>query len=266
LFKSVLIFFLLLSSIALPQNVSGKVQDYYFNVPIEEAAVILKNNLDGSILGTDSTDASGNFSIDYFIVGVDDNKSIPQGYYLSNPYPQPFNPTAKFDFNNPKPGSFDVRIYNIIGQLLYEKNYSIETGRHSFIVSGLGSAGVYLFNISGKDFSKTQKLVLLDGGSSGIINVELAAGKNNDLKKMNMGDLLLEFRKPGYIDKDTVVTWNLNLTVDAKLRQVTQFRTIDVEAFVPMSGLNQPLLFYTAKLKTMQGTILQTKQSVIQIL
>ena len=218
----------------MPQNVSGNVQDYFFNVPIEEVAVILKSNLDGGVLGTDSTDASGNFSIDYVIVGVDDNKSIPQGYYLSNPYPQPFNPSAKFDFNNPRSGSFDVRIYNIIGQLLYEKNYSIETGRHSIIVSGLGSAGVYLFNISGKDFSKTQKLVLLDGGSRNI-NVELTAGKNSDLKKINMGDLLIEFRKPGYIDKDTVLVWDMNLTVNTKLNLIAQ--TVNASYNVHVSNL-----------------------------
>ena len=209
-------------------------QDYFFNVPVEEVAVILKNSTDGGVLGTDSTDASGNFSIDYVIVSVDDNKSIPQEYYLSNPYPQPFNPTAKFDFNNPRSGSFDVRVFNIIGQLLYEKNYYIETGRHSFIVSGLGSAGVYLFNISGKDFSKTQKLVLLDGGS-GNINVVLTAGKNSDLKKMNMGDLLLEFRKPGYDDKDSVLVWDMNLTVDTKLNLIAQ--TVNASYNVHVSNL-----------------------------
>lgn len=232
--KYIFISTLLFTSASFSQNVSGNVQDYFFNVPIEEVAVILKSNLDGGVLGTDSTDASGNFSIDYVIVGVVDNKSIPQGYYLSNPYPQPFNPTAKFDFTNPRSGSFDIRIYNIIGQLLYEKNYSIETGRHSFIVSGLGSAGVYLFNISGKDFSKTQKLVLLDGGSRNI-NVELTAGKNSDLMKINMGDLLLEFRKAGYVDKDTVLVWDMNLTVNTKLNLVAQ--TVNASYNIHVSNL-----------------------------
>lgn len=259
--KYIVISFLFLLAESFAQNISGNVQDFLFNVPLEEVGVILKNNTDGSILGTDSTDASGNYSIDYIIVNVDDNKSLPTQYYLSNPYPQPFNPSAKFDFNNPRQGSFDVKIYNIIGQLLYTKNLDVESGKHSFVVSGLGSAGVYLFNISGKDFSSTKKLVLLDGGSNTNINVELTSGTNSRISKINYGDLKVEFRKAGYVNKDTVIAWQMYLQVDAKLHQVTEYHSITIEAFVPMSGINQPLLFYTAKLKNTQGAVLQTIQS-----
>ena len=53
-------------SVSFSQNVSGNVKDLHFNIPLEEVAVIVKDNLNGEIVGTDSTDAIGNYSIDYF--------------------------------------------------------------------------------------------------------------------------------------------------------------------------------------------------------
>lgn len=218
------ILLLLTSTVNYAQNISGSVQDFHFSNPIDSVSVIIKDNSSGEILGSGPTNEAGNYSIDYTIVRVNDFNPVPSDFYLSNPYPNPFNPSARIDFNTPVQGRFTVRIFNVIGQLVYSKDFTIDAGSHSFNISGLGSAGVYLFDIAGKDFSKTQKLMLLDGGSNNI-NVELTAGRNGDLKKINMSDLLIEFRKPGYYSKDTIVVWDLNLVVNALLVQVPQFVT-----------------------------------------
>lgn len=217
--KYFLILTFLFASVSFSQNVSGNVQDLLFNVSLEEVSITVKDNTTGWLVGTDSTDASGNYSIDYIIVGVNENNSIPTDYYLSNPYPQPFNPSTRLEFSTPKQDNFSVRIYNIIGQLVFDKAFTLDAGRHSFNVNDLGSAGIYLFNISSADYTSTQKLVLLDGGSSNV-NVELNAAGNTRSNKVSITEFLIEFRKPGYIDKDTVVAWDMNLTVNAHLKQV----------------------------------------------
>lgn len=212
---------LFIPSFSPAQNVSGNVKDFHFNHPLEIVSVTLKNNSSGEMLGTDSTDASGNYSIDYTIVSVNQKNNLPDDYHLSNAYPNPFNPSTRIDFSAPQQGKFTARIYNIIGQLVYTRDFTVNAGNHSFNISGLGSAGVYLFNLSSDDFTSTQKLLLLDGGS-GNITVELTGSNSGRLNKPAYEDLLIEFRKDGYAPYDTVIAWQMNLTVDAELEQIPQ--------------------------------------------
>lgn len=258
--KLSLIFTLLLSGIQLAQNVSGNVTGLPQNIPLEGVYITVKDNSTGDLLGTDTTDSNGNYSIDYIIIGVQGESSLPNEYYLSNPYPQPFNPSTRFEFATPVSGNFGISIYTILGERLFNEQIELDAGSHSFLLSGFGSAGVYLFNISSNDFSATRKLLLLDGGE-GNIKLEHFKSSGTLHKRFSITDLLISFLKEGYYNKDTVVRWTMNLIVDAKLQQVTEYRTITLEAFVPMSGYNQPLIFYTARLKTTQGSILQTKLS-----
>ena len=258
--KFILTFVLLVSGINYSQNVSGNVTGLPSSNPLEGVYITVKDNTTGDLLGNDTTNANGDYSIDYIIIGIENELSLPTNYYLSNPYPQPFNPSTKFDFNTPVSGMFNISIYTILGEEVFYEQVILEAGSHNFILSGLGSAGVYLFNISSNDFYATQKLMLLDGGS-GYITLEHFESSYQINKRTSITDLLISFQKDGYYNKDTVVTWAMNLIVDAELQQVIEYNTINLEAFVPMSGYNQPLLFYIAKLKTTQGTILQTKQS-----
>ena len=217
MFRAFLITFLLLTSVAFSQNVSGTVQDSYFKEPLGSVSVTLKNNQSGDILGTGTTDVQGNYSVDYTITAIE-NSTLPTSYSLSNPYPQPFNPSARFDFNTPTVGRFTARIYNILGQLVYSKSFTVEAGNHSLDVSGLGSAGVYIFNLAGNNFSSTKKMMLLDGGS-GNVNVRLLSGNSQSLNKTAYDDLLIEFRKAGYTNRDSVVSYNSSLTIDADLHK-----------------------------------------------
>lgn len=260
LLKYFLILFLLSTSLSLSQNVSGNVTGLPSSNPLEGVYITVKDNTTGDLLGNDTTNANGDYNIDYIIIGIENELSLPTNYSLSNPYPQPFNPSTKFDFNTPVSGMFNISIYTILGEKVFHEQVVLEAGSHSFILSGLGSAGVYLFNISSNDFYATQKLMLLDGGS-GIIRLEHTESSHQVNKRTSITDLLISFQKDGYYNKDSIVTWSMNLMVDAGLQQVTEYHTINLEAFVPMSGYNQPLKYYTARLKTTQGTILQTKQS-----
>ena len=242
---------LLIPAFSPAQNVSGNVKDFHFNNPLEIVSVTLKNNSSGEIVGTDSTDASGNYSIDYIIVSVNQINNLPDNYNLSNAYPNPFNPSTRIDFSAPQQGKFTARIYNIIGQLVYTRDFTIDAGNHSFNISGLGSAGVYLFNLSSDDFTSTQKLLLLDGGS-GNINVELTGSNTGRMNKPAYEDLLIEFRKDGYAPYDTVVAWQMNLIIDANIQQVSGTDSLLIAGHITRMPTNTDALGVT--IRTYAGT------------
>ena len=224
-------------SLLLAQNISGNIKDFNFNAPLEDVSVTLKDNQTNEILGIDSTDENGNYNIDY-VVSVNQSKSLPNEFYLSNPYPNPFNPQTRIDFFSPTFNNYRLRIYSIIGELVYAEDFNIDAGYHSFAITGLGAAGVYLFNITSANFTATKKLLLLDGGS-GNTKVELKSN-SRILNKIGTNELRLELRKNDYEDKDSIFTWQMNLIVNAELIQIPIPDTIHFFTDQNMTPTNTP--------------------------
>lgn len=257
--KNLVFILLLLPSGSFAQNVSGNVKDFHFNQSLNGVIVTLNDQSPGNVLGIDTTDASGNFSIDYTLVGVGNATSIPRDYSLSNAYPNPFNPSTKINFYSPVQDRFTVRIYNILGQLVYENEFTLNVGNSSFRLSGFGSAGVYLFNISGKDFSSTQKMILLDGGE-GKVNVEIVGASASSLDKTAYTDFLIEFRKPGYYVKDTIVSWNLNLLVNTDFYQIPVVETKTINGVQTNQQTGEAVKSAGYEVRKTDGTLLKSGQ------
>jgi uncharacterized protein (TIGR02145 family) len=91
---------------------------------------------------------------------------LPKGYFVSNNYPNPFNPKTRIDFSLPKTSSIKVELFNLTGQRvrdLKEKNMESGISHIDIELSGLPN-GIYFAHIliDGK-FSVTKKLMLLYG-------------------------------------------------------------------------------------------------------
>jgi len=87
---------------------------------------------------------------------------LPQNYSLAA-YPNPFNPTTVLSFDVPATGRVRLAVYDITGRLvqaLANRVYAQGNYRVSFDGANL-SSGIYFARMSGKSFSRTQKLVLL---------------------------------------------------------------------------------------------------------
>lgn len=88
---------------------------------------------------------------------------IPAGYFLSNNYPNPFNPVTKIDYSIPKEYDVNISVYDMLGNevaVLYNGiqkagNYSIK-----FDGSNLAS-GIYFLKMISGSFIQTRKMVLL---------------------------------------------------------------------------------------------------------
>jgi hypothetical protein len=125
--------------------------------PDNEIDEIHENNNKGwSVLGKE------------WIVGVVDKMTpdLPTTYALKQNYPNPFNPITTIKYEIPEPVDVEIRIYNILGRLIYilvdehqqpgryEYKWSGETDTNGYV-----SSGIYLYQIKAGDYIHTKKMV-----------------------------------------------------------------------------------------------------------
>ena len=91
----------------------------------------------------------------------DDN--LPEGFELSQNFPNPFNPTTEISFSLPDPADVRLEIYNIMGQrveMLAEGYY--EAGDYNVLWDGSDVAsGVYFYRLDAGTYSAVKKMVLV---------------------------------------------------------------------------------------------------------
>ena len=96
-------------------------------------------------------------------IGVNNNNSTVEGYYLAQNYPNPFNPSTSIAFEIKDKGFVTLKVYDVLGnevmQLVNEKK---EAGSHvvQFDAGNLPS-GTYFYKITTDKFSDVKKMVLV---------------------------------------------------------------------------------------------------------
>ena len=93
-------------------------------------------------------------------LGVD----IPQGFYLSNPYPNPFQTDSNIRFAVDHTQSISISLHDMLGREI--KNlFQGEVGadsEYTLTIRGSGlKRGVYLIKIVGKNFSSSRTVALI---------------------------------------------------------------------------------------------------------
>ena len=86
-----------------------------------------------------------------------------KSYYLSDAFPNPFNPTTKIEYRIPQSEFVSIKVYDLLGReiatLINEKktagNFEVE-----FDANDLPS-GIYFYQIKSGNYSKTRKMILL---------------------------------------------------------------------------------------------------------
>ena len=97
------------------------------------------------------------------ITSVEDDE-IKKTFYLSEAFPNPFNPSTGFYLEVKETQNVEIAVYNYLGQLVRKIfNGRLEQGqkhKFSFTAEGL-SSGVYIIKANGKTFSELRKTVLI---------------------------------------------------------------------------------------------------------
>jgi hypothetical protein len=89
--------------------------------------------------------------------------TIPDKYYLSEVYPNPFNPTANIRFGTQESVQTRIELYNVRGQMvkvLYEGTPAANAIQTIRITADDLSSGVYIVRIVGPSFAGARKMVL----------------------------------------------------------------------------------------------------------
>jgi hypothetical protein len=114
--------------------------------------------------GTDGLPVGDPNWFDVVIDVKDVDSPIPDEFSLKGVYPNPFNPSTTIKFNLSKGGNVDLKIYNIMGQLVKTvlDNEFKDAGSYEFGISMDDFAsGVYLLSLAQGNQKATKKMILM---------------------------------------------------------------------------------------------------------
>jgi len=118
----------------------------------------------GSVLGNQNFEINEHFATFFFSpVGIDDEVPVPDVYFLSENYPNPFNPTTNVKYGLPEDAHVTIMLYDILGrQVGTLVNEDQQAGYHQVQFNGDKLAsGMYFFRMQAGDFAETKKMMLL---------------------------------------------------------------------------------------------------------
>lgn len=92
----------------------------------------------------------------------------PADFALGQNYPNPFNPSTVIDFSLPAPARVEVRIFNILGQLVRVLlDQDLPAGSHQVTWDGIDgrgksvATGVYFYRLETAGHAASKKMVVL---------------------------------------------------------------------------------------------------------
>jgi len=87
----------------------------------------------------------------------------PDGFTLNNNYPNPFNPLTTFTYTLPMAVPVTLKVYDINGREILNKNEGIKSPGMHYVTLSLSSlsSGTYFCKFSAGNFQKTEKVILL---------------------------------------------------------------------------------------------------------
>ncbi len=76
-------------------------------------------------------------------------------------YPNPFSNSTTVPFNTVKDENMTMKVYNMVGALVYETKFESKAGKNVFLMDASKlSSGMYIFNLSNGKESVTQKMTI----------------------------------------------------------------------------------------------------------
>jgi hypothetical protein len=95
-------------------------------------------------------------------IGAED-RPVPNEYFLSQNFPNPFNPTTNISYSLPHRSHVSLSVYNLLGmkvQTLFEGDEL--PGLHNIVFDGASLAsGMYYYRLQAGDFTEAKKLLLI---------------------------------------------------------------------------------------------------------
>ena len=99
---------------------------------------------------------------EFTVLNVSVQPPLPEEFYMSTAYPNPFNSTTRISYGLPEDAYVSIRIYDISGSLVETVVSESQTGGHYSVAwdAGKNTSGVYLVRIEAGRYSNVTKVVL----------------------------------------------------------------------------------------------------------
>jgi len=201
-------------------SVQGFVRDKHTGAGLDSAFLILinKNNLNQK--DTFKTNSLGYFS--FFLTTVKDFENV-NSFFVSNNYPNPFNPSTNLDLYLSESGVVSIEVYDILGELIDKKTFNLLSGKHTIEYHGKGSAGVYFKVIRLKEKVFVSKIVQLDRLSGDGIKIRTSSNDNlKILPKIKLNEYYLIAERFLYVPDTIVIDDSQNRNLIFTLETVHQ--------------------------------------------
>ena len=120
-----------------------------------------------------ASDYSGNESgqseiVEFNITKLNTENKLPMSFYLSQNFPNPFNPVTTIKYGLLNAGDVKIRVFDILGNLVTELiNQYQNKGHYQVIWKGTNSqheqvsSGIYYYQIIAEDFQDIKKMILV---------------------------------------------------------------------------------------------------------
>ena len=101
-------------------------------------------------------------------VALVDGAELPDQFYLTQNFPNPFNPVTQIEFGIPERSHVTLAVYNVLGQrirtlvdrTLSPNTYTAEWNGNSDIGVRVAS-GIYFYKLETNLYTETKKMILL---------------------------------------------------------------------------------------------------------
>lgn len=190
------------------QTISGIVKDKISLKPLQNVKVTV-TNLSNGLSDSAFTNSNGMW---YFnlLTGVEQD-ILPNDFYVSQNFPNPFNPSTKIQFLLSKDDNVEIYIHNVLGELIDYKQQFLMQGFYSIEYQSKGAAGVYLYTIKTSDASVTKKMIQLDGKGTGSglqSIVSIGSDPKTLLKKSEANTYKIVYSKNSHLADSTQLELN----------------------------------------------------------
>ena len=88
---------------------------------------------------------------------------VPETYFLSNNFPNPFNPSTKIKYSVPQSSQVQIKLFDVLGneiETLVNQEKPVGTYELNWNAANLPS-GVYFYRLQAGDYVQTRKMILL---------------------------------------------------------------------------------------------------------
>lgn len=203
-----IVLFLSFYSLNISQTISGIVKDKISLKPLENVKVEVTNLSTGV---RDSVFSNSNGRWYFNLLTDNDDDILPNQFYVSQNFPNPFNPSTKIQFLLNRADNVEISIHNSLGELIDYKQNFLSAGFYSFEYISKGAAGIYFYTIKTSDAAITKKMVQLDGNINGsgiqqIIMIGSAAGTSLDKSEVNTYKIV--YSKNSHLSDSTQIELN----------------------------------------------------------